>query len=414
MAKKSKKKRKVITRVERVLLTRFHNVFREPIYHQRLEAAVIKSHKFFESALFLSKLIILQNFEDLVKENGNVFDHDLAIEFVKRTSISKEYFGHLLTVVSTKDGNKSQGRPHSEENLEKVQYYKQRYNDYLAQGVLLPNEDGTNLSHVFAGLEVQMMTSYQNNIATYMVESVKSLTKSQNDDRKNRCGKLIKLLIYSDNEEENDSSLETWEIDIYDQAKTRYPPNIHPSEWKFKIKRSMTLFLVYMINLNRELELMGTRTLSPLPIRLHYIPGSITIDTSGLVDILVQSKQDFMALRKKLSESGYDMTKFTSKGQLYKAVTNFIPTANPAKFKTAIWRHFCNLDSRMRYNCRGRRLKFNNVMTLDGHKVGIHYVSPESYGITKFTDGVVLKGTADKESSIDAWNRPSTCCRQTV
>jgi hypothetical protein len=345
----------------------------------------------------------------MVKYSG-IFSHEFASEYSDDVIINDLFFRNLLTVVTCDSIDKRQGRPFSEEKVENLKKFKTLYDSYIDNGILhIIEGGGKNLSHVFAGLAAQMMTSYNNNIIMHFDKYLKKfirmkvenyvavklnlnyyeLPTEDKKETKSIISKLIRLFFKNDTtlDDKDLVKLEEWQQVIMKQVSELIPKNTKIFQWV--INPNPNIYLPYMIYMTREMELCNKKLLKPLPMRNHYIPGSITLDTAALIDILIQNDDDFNQLKTYLQiEEDYNMDKITSKSQLYDKPEKLINNVkNSAIFKTGIWKFFIKDTSKLIY----RNLIFNNCITTNGHKIGIHYVNKEAFGLTKFTKGFYFK-----------------------
>ncbi|KAI8829196.1 hypothetical protein BJ741DRAFT_393564 [Chytriomyces cf. hyalinus JEL632] len=152
-----------------------------------------------------------------------------------------------------------------------------------------------------------------------------------------------------------------------------------------------TEYLPYMIAINWFLEHHSRKTLNPTPLCTTYIPGSITLNTAAMVDIVFQDKSDFDGLRGWMARAGYDLSKFKGKGDLYSSVKKFLPNVNSSLFNTSLWQYVCRFHGRQHSKkkkqkknrefgfLKYRAMIFKNMVTTDSHKAGIHFVNEEAY-----------------------------------
>ncbi|KAJ3213707.1 hypothetical protein HDU81_001869, partial [Chytriomyces hyalinus] len=137
-----------------------------------------------------------------------------------------------------------------------------------------------------------------------------------------------------------------WQHTIIQQVHSMIPENTKLYQWVSK--PDPNVYLVYMLFMSRELESNNKKVLNPFPMRTSYIPGSITIDTSALIDILVHNNE-FQQLKCYLEvQEGYHMEKIVNKGHLYDNPEKLIDNVgNAAKFKTSIWNYFVKDSSKL-------------------------------------------------------------------
>ncbi|KAJ3243613.1 hypothetical protein HDU78_000299 [Chytriomyces hyalinus] len=401
-----------VEKTERVLLTRFQVLFR-PRFQDRIQDAVLRASKCFEAALFLAKLLILQRFDTVAQLAGggdgnpmDNFNHAAAAQISADLAIDETFFKHMLSAVTTLSLEKKKGRPFSEESRIKMAKYMDLYSEYIDLGAL---EDmrgkGINLSHVFGGMAAQMETAYRNNVALHFPQYLKrfirlsvelhwlsifdqatvaELTKEQRRVIKADGSQIIQRLLFVYVKEPK--RLQPWAQEILEKTKSLIPRCTQHDKLFMHLKSSSMKpaeYLPYMIAINRFLEHHGRKTLNPTPLRTTHIPGSITLNTATMVDLVFQDKSDFDGLRVWMAREGYDLSEFKGKADLYSSVKKFLPfhgrrrSKNKKKKKN---REF----GLLKYGA----MMFKNTVTTDGHKAGIHYVNEEAY----------LAGHADSKS----------------
>ncbi|KAI8837379.1 hypothetical protein BJ741DRAFT_684097 [Chytriomyces cf. hyalinus JEL632] len=282
-----------VERTERVLLTRFQVLFR-PRFQDRIQDAVLRAGKCFEAALFLAKLLILDRFDNAMPPAGGAgnpmchFDHAIA----------------------------TQGPPFKEESRIKMTRYTDLYSQNIDLGALEDlRGNGSNLSHVFGGMAVQMETAYRNNVALHFPQYLKrfirlsvelhwlpifdqttvaDLRKEQRKIVKADGSTVIQRLLFVYVKEPK--PLEPWAEDILEKAKSLIPQCAQHDKLFWNLKSSSmnpVEYLPYMIAINRFLEHHSRKTLNPTPLRMTHIAGSITLNTGAMVDLVFQDKSDF-------------------------------------------------------------------------------------------------------------------------
>ncbi|KAI8822286.1 hypothetical protein BJ741DRAFT_672437 [Chytriomyces cf. hyalinus JEL632] len=272
-----------VEKTERVLLTRFQLLFR-PRFQDRIQDAVLRASKCFEVALFLAKLVILDRFDNVMQLAGggasnpiDHFNHDTASRVSSDLAIDETFFRHMLSTVTTSSLEKKQGPPFKEETRIKMTRYMDLYSQYIDHGTLEDlRGNGSNLSHVFGGMAVQMETAYRNNVALHFPQYLKrfirlsvelhwlaifnqttvaDLTKEQRKIIKADGSKVIQRLMFAYVKEPE--PLDAWAEKIVERAKSLIPPCTQHDKLFLHLKSSSmkpAVFLPYMIAINRLLE----------------------------------------------------------------------------------------------------------------------------------------------------------------
>ncbi|KAJ3234706.1 hypothetical protein HDU81_001175 [Chytriomyces hyalinus] len=287
------------------------------------------------------------------------FDHATVSQVSNGLTIDETFFKHMLSTVTTASLDKKQGPPFKEESRIKMTRYMDLYSQYIDLGAL---EDlwgnGSNLSHIFGGMAVQMETAYRNNMALHFPQYLKrfiqlsvelhwlpifnqttvaDLTKGQRQIIKADGSKVIQRLLFAYVKEPE--PLELWVKDVLEKTKSLIPQCTQHDKLFWNLKSSSMKpaeYLLYMIAINRFLEHHGQKTLNPTPLRTTYIPGSITLNTAAMVNLVFQDKSNFEGLRAWMARAGYDLSKFKGKGDLYSSVKKFLPNVNSSLFNTSL------------------------------------------------------------------------------
>ncbi|KAI8832749.1 hypothetical protein BJ741DRAFT_282088 [Chytriomyces cf. hyalinus JEL632] len=238
----------------------------------------------------------------------------------------------MLSTVTTVGLEKKPGRPFNEESKIKMIKYTDLYSEYIDLGALEDlRGNGSNLSHVFGGMAVQMETVYRNNVALHFPQYLKrfirlsvelhwlpifdqttvaELTKEQRKVIKDDGSKIIQQLLFAYVNEPK--PLQPWAEELLEKAASLIPQCTQHDKLFWNLKSSSMKpaeCLPYMIAINRFLEHHGRKTLNPTPLRTTYIPGSITLNTAAMVDKAFQDKSDFDGLRGWMARAGYDLSK---------------------------------------------------------------------------------------------------------
>ena len=399
----------ILVRPDRVLLFGIRKFIQGP-WKSRLVDAVTRAHKCFENALFLSKLILLERFDKCLAANDGAFDHSVATSFTTGLKLDDQYFKHLLTVVSCEDPLTRRGRPFSLESKVKIQSYMETYQHHSTR--LPPKVDGSNLSHIFKYLAIQMATAYSNNVQhfekylksfirykleayfvyAHQVDSIFDLPKGVRPFITKLGSSMIRAILWKSDEAEHkqvviedDSNLQDYVDNITACVRMYFiPPGVEPEKISVGIEEDPIRFIPYMIYLNRISERMMKKLKSPLPIRSHHIPGSITIDTAALIDIMLKTDNDVTQLSTFLAVQ-HNMSGITKKSHFFNLST--------PEFKSHIWKFFTNVNDFSTYERKiGGNLVFNNMITTNGYKVGINYTNLDNYHHDKFTRGINVVG----------------------
>ena len=169
------------------------------------------------------------------------------------------------------------------------------------------------------------------------------------------------------------------------------------SNWRSKLETSPHLYLPYMIHMNKILEEADVKQFSPLPFRHDFTPKSMTIDTTALIDLLINAS-NVKKLNDHLRSCGWLLKNDLTKKDLYDTPTKYenihtyTDDLKKVTFKTDVWKFFTKPNLHDRY----KNLIFNNMISTNGYQISIHYVDAETYVRERFQKGVkVLQPTTD-------------------
>jgi hypothetical protein len=143
-----------------------------------VDKAVERGGQAFEAALFLQKLYLKRLFET-VQALHEHFHHGVAEEMSKRIDLSSNHFSHLLSVVSNENvAGKKTGAPFSDKSLRSIRLLDKLY-VFHANSKHLPTKriDGSNLSHCFKYMAVQMKTVYATNVHCHFDKYIKRIVR---------------------------------------------------------------------------------------------------------------------------------------------------------------------------------------------------------------------------------------------
>lgn len=407
---------KIIKVTENVTTSRITQFSNESIT-SILQNAVLRTHASVTNSLFLSKLMVIQEYE---KISSNGFNHTVASNFtnwlISTGPFKDNYFKHLLSVVSSETILKRTGRKFKDQDV--IKFYDDQYTLFSNQDLLPKTRvDGLNLSTIFGYTASNLKVAYVNNIQLnfdkyvkryirmvistrvfeeHNVDSKWDLSKDLRSELNTLLNKSIKYVLYNGapplqfiKEFIDDNILQVIPLFTENDKPLCYNVKIYPER-----------FLPYMIYMNRELE-GSAKLLNPLPMRLDFIPKNITIDTTSLIDLIIVKEMFTVESLKALVslKTGWDLSLFKTKGDFLKDITKLIKNAprdlTSEEFKTIVWKVVTNIDdaslSKRLAKIEVKGQVFNNIITTDGYKVDLHVVNKEAYFSKRFTKGEKMK-----------------------
>jgi hypothetical protein len=413
--------------VTRTLLVKLNKLTSDEILLKRFTSAVYNCHEIVSDAYTFIKLYLLEEFERLNLESTESHHERLKMYskwLVEKGPWRKDFFGHVLSVLTSPLAGKRQGRPFTKDNQVFIQSIQTAYQRYADQGLFsIDISTRRNLSHVLTYIETSMKTAFENNIKMHFDKYVKRIIRAlvfkqasinHNVERfydldykiqskyKALANCSIKWILFSGSPPEDNEMVEILKKNIIDKALPYPDSNI------YEHLHECPLHLSYMMFMNREIEIAGGKTLSPIPLRRQFIPCNITLDTAALVDLVIDQGISFQKVKDDLEMTlEYAIPNLTNKGQMFNNPNTFVSEDDKNEvvsplFKTAIWRtifDFSKPSIRKQFQLLERKgLVFNNMMTFDGYKVDLHFTDKKSFLAERFKKGSILNGAKREQT----------------
>lgn len=201
-----------------------------------------------------------------------------------------------------------QGRPPADDNsLLYKNFLIFHENNYKELG-LHTKLDGINLSQILSYMAIDMVTNIENNIKLKFIQYVKrfvnSSFKKQNSDildqlegkEKKKMRKTLNNDLYNIKEDLFNRTLKS--DNKYHEWINTHHPHIFPKEftdsYEFDVQHNPQNYIKCMIYMCLQIEKSGTKLFQFFPLRNNIIPKYIPIDTTTLVDLLVdEGKKDY-------------------------------------------------------------------------------------------------------------------------
>lgn len=437
----------------RVHKIRLKHLLNEPRLVARLQDAVERMHAISGRALVFGKIAYLSSLDRLLIERGGVFDAHVASKLAQEFPLTPGTIEGWMDVVST-DLDKRRGPPYSAETLAKLRPLHDLYAINASLGVLPATKTGAaNLSGPKGASADLLAINYRNNVHCHFDKYVKRFVNFKLTEMARveagmasdaRLSKAARSAISSDVRAVcNDllqchgatscrQHLQGWVDEHRGALVPPRPPSASGPHWRFKSQEEHPeKWLPYMVMINRLLEAAGCKKLfSPLIQRTSFVPGHVRLDSTSLIDLLVEDSTEMMSLVSILEDTEMQqppsgggassvtelVVKYklpgmftgnadrsaerTSKGLLYKKLVDLVdpetraaverdPVFHAAAFNTAKWMGLTQLGRNKHavLTLPHAGLFFNNVIDTDGVSASLHYVSRSMVGLTRFNGG---------------------------
>ena len=384
---------------ERIHHYRFHKLFPDDRVSSLVADGVDRASQIFEAAASLVKLFTLETYSQLSTQYGG-FSAKTAYEFAKIIDLSpaSKLFSTAFTVASA-DLSSKKGRPFSKTNtlpgLLDDCYARHASNKALP----LPKINGANLSHVTTYMVNQLHTAYRNNIFLHYDAYVKRFVSlkmadtlvviSDRKQRRKLLNTVFRLLLY-----ENDVDATQLREAVGEERGAEFLSllPVRGKERYTDLRRRPEIYLPYMIYINTQLEEADFKFLNPSPTRQTFVPCHVMLDTSALVDLVIQPSgvplsEVLLVLEDRM---GIKFPPKMDKGQLYGDPCKIFPQTDrrkfPADFKSHIWATLSGMGANGVHSGFCGRV-FNNAVTTNGYKADAHYVSQEAFYYDRFKGG---------------------------
>lgn len=234
--------------------------------------------------------------------------------------------------------------------------------------------NSSHLSYVLPILADEMIRCLETNIKTHflkylckyinvivrypLVESVKT-SKLSKEERKLRYGEINKEI------RNVKSDIITMKIDKADVSNHQFindTTNLFSKEAMkknnliYNVKASPQKFIQVSLLLNRKIEELGKRCYQVFPQRSSFVPKSITLNTSGLIEVINDTKKEIYGIG-------------------YSKMNN-----NAKKYQKQAWRTILKLENKQLFNHRDY-IFYNQIQT-DGISANILFIRKEFYNKT--------------------------------
>jgi hypothetical protein len=403
---------------------------------RKIRDAVERCHQVVEVAYAFTKLELTDRYEKALKANNGQFGQNAAKQFANGLSLDSELFDDMLSVASGSGREKKQGRGYSEDRKKRMDAYNAKYQEWAKDGVLPAEKPiSANLSFALDYEKTSMATAYKNNVFRNFERYVKAfvrhhLVKENPNDPRPSSSLVARLTNMVLGVRDGGRSITSGQQDMVARLRPLAVPtdlcdtateNNQP--WRYRCKTTPQRFLPHMIYMSRVLEDAGLKVYSPLPIRSSFVPSYVTLDTQGLLDILLQDADDVDHLKADLSFTVipgqeksrlyFELPGLKGKGDFVKSLDKILAPkqkdmVTPGVFRTVLWSLLTKIPSKhapMEY----QECVFANMIETDGYGVSIHYCAPDRVGTSRFTPGVLQKAAAEKRAKKEEAMSSSGC-----
>jgi hypothetical protein len=417
------------------------------------------------NALAFGKHLYCHTLDSKLASNGGCFSRAVAKEMEMEFTCDASQIEEWIDVVSTDHRKPRLGPPYKPDRQIRMNALHAHY-DHLSSLGCLPLEKipCTNGSSAKGALADQLAVNYANNVHCHFdkyVHKFVSLSLKEETfihhgldptDRRARLPqeakkqlridvrKVVTDILTSAEEPSCREDLHAWVFE-FQETMTPSPPSSPPGKyWRFyDQKTNPSRWLPFMVMINRWIENRKGITLSPLPQRTSFVPSHVRIDTTCLVDLLIQDASDMIRLKEMLEKTrmprlpGDDVPpmyelpglinggKVTcSKGKMFDSLGSLLSSRlvsrfkqdegfHSSEFKTAVW--CCLTENKHASLTDHQGLVFNNIMDTDGVSVSLHYVQGSMKGVTRYSKGDPTKGIASGNSRLRAARKKERSCR---
>jgi hypothetical protein len=251
--------------------------------------------------------------------------------------ISQKYIKNCFLICCEKD---NRGPPLSENTIKELKpmldYYNNDFTNFVKDKPKI-----NKLNQVKNYCITSMITAFNNNISIHFINRVfRYINKIFSNENKYELRKIKDDLLNKPlkNDMKSNEKYHKW---INENRYKILPKSIKKSYY-YDVKCSPLKYLPYMIYINNELEKMEQKQFHCFPLRNDIVPKYIEIDTSALLEIMIDK----------------DSKKFRNgKGQIENS-------------KNILWNTFFKLN-KMKYN---KNYIFDNAILTDGIGVSIRFI----------------------------------------
>ena len=332
---------------------------------ERLNATAIMAHRIEIHTLQFLKLYLLHSYD--TTKNLPIVNHSLILNIMK-----------TLAPKQTQRGRP----PNPETQLLKTQLHMFYLEHYLP--LMIPEEPPLNYEHMNSVIDYMattIETMYLNNIKQHFISCVERYINVL-FERKARLNAIKGSSLSSAEKNEQIAQVSRFlrniKIDILDLNKTQLEslPFYHgfiletraailPNKGSYE-KNNISYdlqchpeqYLFGMFQMIQAMEAKGVNIMNLFPLRSSMVPKYVRIDTTSLVNLLIDSQKH-----------GFTKTYLLSKGNL-------------VRLEDQIWRLFFKTQKRCFYNKERYPYRFNYMIETDGVGCSIQLIRQNSFGRT--------------------------------
>jgi hypothetical protein len=317
----------------------------------KLEDAVLRSNQFVTLGYEFLKLFILQTLEN---------SQELPI-------INKAFVKRIFSLIGS--GSK-QGRKCKTVENDLVSIF---YDEVFSK--IYPNKlDSVHLSYVLTLASEEMVKCLETNLKTHFIKYINKYINviirypivSQIKENKEKLNKEQRKVLYNaiNNEVKHIKDgviglLEIKEDNKYfsfiTELRALLPTDIQKSI-AYDIKVNPLKYLNVSIKMNHKIEELDRRPYQVIPNRSNLVPKNITLNTSGIIEVINDKKMEIYSLG-------------------YSKMNN-----NAKKYQKYVWVEILRLENRSIFNRKGYR--FYNQIQTDGISANLLFIKNEYYNKT--------------------------------
>lgn len=327
-----------------------NNILRNANNHDRILDAICRTNKIVTNAYQFIRLYLLYNYNNcnpLIELNKDVIK--LVFKALIVDSRGQKVKGNNAVLL-----NKF------------IEFYNNQYKYILVNKI-----DATNLSHILEYTSIGMITNIENNIKLNFIAYIKRFVNSSFKLKNNNT--ISKKELDKDLYEIKQDLLNNTLLckNIYHEWIIKHRNNILP-DGNFDIEdlnNNPQKYIKCMIYMCLEIEKLGTKLFQFMPIRSNFILKYIPIDTSILIDLLIDKQALYFLTEKYKNDTNIEnKIIFTKKKKLL--VKNDLNN-NIDYFKNEIWYIYFKLDYKVfKYN----KYSFDYKLSTDGYAVSLQMI----------------------------------------
>ena len=192
------------------------------------------------------------------------------------------------------------------------------------------------------------------------------------------------------------------------------PPRVSSIDRDLDSNTRPFVYLGYMVRITKFLETAGgVRVPSPLPLKTSFIPSHYSIDTTSLLQLLMNGERiaKFKNFFLRCVKGGFALPGFTTKANITSTLSKLagrqVTERDEELFKDAVWTYLCNFRNRRtkllnplcNKTATERAMRFDHNISTDGYSVSLVCSAREVRGRKKVFKSVVRQRARKTDAS---------------